>query len=213
MRALRLTFTHWRIAGMNELQYRANFAVQVVHSALALVTGLVLAVMIAVFIDVSGAHFNPAETLAAWRLVDFPAARVPLYVTAQVVGGAVGVVVANLMFELDAVSIATADRWGAGAAIAEVVATLGLVMLIFALVRQDRLGAVPAGVGAYIAGAYFFTSSTSFANPAVTVTRILSDTPAGIDPASAPGFVVMQLVGAALAVGIVGAVTPRRARV
>jgi glycerol uptake facilitator-like aquaporin len=169
----------------------------------AVVTGLVLAVMIAIFIDVSGAHFNPAVTLAAWRLVGFPARLIPGYVGAQVVGGFLGVVAANLMFELDAVSIASTDRWGTGAAIGEVVATLGLVLLIFMLVRQDWIRAIPAGVGAYIAGAYFFTSSTSFANPAVTVARIFSDTPAGIAGTSAPGFVLMQLVGALLAVGLV----------
>ena len=92
---------------------------------------------------------------------------------------------------------------------AEVVATLGLVMLIFLLVRQSKPAAIAPGVGAYIAGAYFFTSSTSFANPAVTVARMLTDTPAGIAPASAPGFIVMQLVGMTLAIAVVGLMTPR----
>lgn len=178
----------------------------------ALVTGFVLAVMIAVFIGVSGAHFNPVVTLAAWRLGGLPAARVIPYVVAQVIGGIAGVLVANLMFELEAVSLATTDRWARGAAIGEVVATLGLVMLIFLLVRQDWLRAVPAAVGAYIAGAYFFTSSTSFANPAVTVARMLSDTPAGIAAASVPGFLVMQALGAALAVALVTVIAPVRAR-
>lgn len=173
----------------------------------AIVTGCVLAVMIAVFIGVSGAHFNPAVTLAAWRLAGFPAQRIPSYVVAQIAGGFVGVVAANLMFELDAVSIAATDRWGSGTAIAEVVATLGLVLLIFMFVRQHWLRAIPAGVGAYIAGAYFFTSSTSFANPAVTIARMFSDTPAGIAGASAPGFIVMQLIGAMLAIAIVGLLT------
>lgn len=174
----------------------------------ALVTGFVLAVMIAGFIGVSGAHFNPAVTLAAWQLGGFPATRIPGYVLAQTSGGFIGVVVANLMFELDAVSMATTERWGSGAAVGEVVATIGLVMLIFLLVRQDWLRAVPAGVGAYIAGAYFFTSSTSFANPAVTISRIFSDTPAGIAASSAPGFILMQLIGAAIAVAVVRTVVP-----
>lgn len=179
----------------------------------AVVTGAVLAVMIAVFIEISGAHFNPAVTLAAWRLARFPSAHVAPYVLAQLGGGVVGVVVANLMFELPAVAWSTTDRWGTGAGLGEVVATLGLVMLIFVLVRRSWIRAIPAAVGGFIAGAYFFTSSTSFANPAVTLARSLSDTPAGIAVDSVPGFLGAQLIGAFLAVVVVDAVAPARDRV
>lgn len=174
----------------------------------AVVTGAVLAVMIAVFIEISGAHFNPVVTLAAWRLNALPAVHVLPYVLAQLVGGVVGVVTANLMFELPAVGWSTTDRWNAGAGLGEIVATLGLVMLIFVLVRRSWIRAIPAAVGAFIAGAYFFTSSTAFANPVVTLTRTLSDTPAGIAPGSIPGFLAAQFVGALLAVVVVVAVAP-----
>ena len=174
----------------------------------ALVTGFVLAVLISAFIGISGAHFNPVVTLGAWRLGLLEAFKVVPYIAAQLVGGLTGVVLANVMFEESLLSIAQTDRWGGGAAAGEIVATLGLVLLIFVLVRQDKFAAIGPGVGAYIAAAYFFTSSTSFANPAVTISRIFTDTPAGIAPASAPGFIVMQLVGAAVAVFLVAVVTP-----
>ncbi len=174
----------------------------------AIVTGAVLAVMIAIFIEISGAHFNPAVTLAAWRLGGFPSAHVAPFVLAQITGGVVGVMVANLMFELPAVAWSTTDRWGAGAGLGEIVATLGLVMLIFVLVRRSWIRAIPAAVGGFIAGAYFFTSSTAFANPAVTLARSLSDTPAGISVESVPGFLGAQLLGALLAVFVVEVVAP-----
>ena len=152
---------------------------------------------------VSGAHFNPVVTVAdavfggiAWR-------EVPAYVVAQSLGAITGAIVANLMFDLSAVTWSTHTRSGGHLWLAEVVATLGLLLMIFGVVRSGRASAAPIVVGAYIGGAYFFTSSTSFANPAVTLGRAFTDTFAGIKPSSVPGFVVAQVVGAALAVGLV----------
>ena len=168
----------------------------------------VLYAIIVMFPPISGAHFNPAVTLADTMLGNRPWSEVPPYVGAQILGGAVGVIVANLMFELDAINVSDKVRDGSGQYIGEVVATFGLVLLIFCLVRSDRGHLAAGAVAAYIGGAYWFTSSTSFANPAVSVTRTLSDTFAGIDPGSAPLFIVMQLIGALLAVGFVTVVYP-----
>jgi glycerol uptake facilitator-like aquaporin len=168
----------------------------------------VLYAIILMFAPVSGAHFNPAVTLADTLLGNRPWSDVGPYVVAQITGGALGVIVANLMFELDAINVSDKARDGSGQFIGEVVATFGLVLLIFTLVRSDRGHLAAGAVAAYIGGAYWFTSSTSFANPAVSVTRTLSDTFAGIDPASAPLFIVMQLIGAVLAVGFVRIVYP-----
>jgi len=125
------------------------------------------------------------------------------YVGAQVVGGAVGAVVANVMFSEPAVELSTHARSSGALWSSEVVATFGLLLVIFGVVRSGRSSAAPFAVGAYIGGAYFFTSSTSFANPAVTLARTLSDTFAGIAPASVAPFVVAQVIGAALAIGAV----------
>lgn len=160
----------------------------------------VLYMIILMFGPVSGAHYNPAVTLADTLLGNRPWSDVGPYIAAQIAGGAVGVMAANVMFELDAVNISEKTRDGYGQYVGEVIATFGLVLLIFTLVRSGRDHLAAGGVAAYIGGAYWFTSSTSFANPAVSVTRTLSDTFAGIDPASAPMFVLMQLVGMALAV-------------
>ena len=168
----------------------------------------VLYAIIVMFAPISGAHFNPAVTLADTMLGNRPWSDVAPYVGAQILGGAVGVIVANLMFELDAINVSDKVRDGSGQYIGEVVATFGLVLLIFCLVRSDRGHLAAGAVAAYIGGAYWFTSSTSFANPAVSVTRTLSDTFAGIDPGSAPLFIVMQLIGALLAVGFVTVVYP-----
>lgn len=161
----------------------------------------VLYAIILMFGPVSGAHFNPAVTLADAVLGSRSWADVVPYVVTQVLGGAVGVVIANLMFGLDAVDVSEKARDGSGQYVGEVVATFGLVLLIFSLVRSGRDRRAAGAVAAYIGAAYWFTSSTSFANPAISVTRTLSDTFAGIDPASVPLFVAMQLVGTALAVG------------
>jgi glycerol uptake facilitator-like aquaporin len=122
------------------------------------------------------------------------------YIGAQITGGCVGAIVANLMFELPAIDWSTKDRITAATFLAEVVATFGLLTVIFGVVRSGRLTAVPVAVAGYIGAAYWFTSSTSFANPAVTIARTLSDSFAGIRPASAPGFIAAQLLGAAVAV-------------
>ena len=129
-------------------------------------------------------------------------------IAAQLLGGMVGAVVANLMFDLAAINISTHDRSGAGLWLGEVVATLGLVVVIFGVVRSGRDQLVAFAVGGYITAAYWFTSSTSFANPAVTVGRTLSDTFAGIAPSSAPGFIAMQLVAGAVAYGLVRLLYP-----
>ena len=163
----------------------------------AVVTAFALAMLIWSFGPISGAHFNPCVTLMETMMGRRPADEAAAYVGAQVIGGILGAVLANLMFELDAVAWSQTSRGGAGQLLGEVIATLGLLMVIFLIARPGGAGAgfVAPAVGMYIGGAYFFTSSTSFANPAVTIARMFSDTFAGIAPASAPGFVIMQLVG------------------
>jgi arsenate reductase len=160
---------------------------------------------------VSGAHINPVVSVVdaafgglAWR-------DVAAYVPAQVVGGCAGAVVANLMYGRSAVSLSHHSRGGRGMLLGEVVATLGLLLVVFGVVRSGRAAVAPFAVAAYIGGAYFFTSSTSFANPAVTVGRTLSDTFAGIDPACVAAFVGAQAVGALLAWLVVGTLYPREA--
>ena len=159
--------------------------------------------LILMFGAVSGAHFNPVVTLTDRLLGTTTTRDTFLYVAAQLVGGCLGAVVANLMFELPAVELSTKDRSSPALWLSEVVATVGLLLVIQGCVRTGRSRAVPFAVGAWIGGAYWFTSSTSFANPAVTVARTLSDTFAGIAPASAPMFIVMQLVGAVVAFGLI----------
>lgn len=159
--------------------------------------------LILMFGAVSGAHFNPVVTLTDRLLGTTTTRDTFLYVAAQLVGGCLGAVVANLMFELPAVELSTKDRSSPALWLSEVVATVGLLLVIQGCVRTGRSRAVPFAVGAWIGGAYWFTSSTSFANPAVTVARTLSDTFAGIAPASAPMFIVMQLIGMAIAFGLV----------
>lgn len=164
-------------------------------------TVLALAALILTFGAVSGAHFNPAVTLAERLRGKVDSRTLAAYTAAQVVGGCCGTVLANLMYELPAVELSTHDRVTAAHGLAEVVATFGLLLVIFGVVHAGRATAVPIAVAGYIGAAYWFTSSTSFANPAVTVARTLSDTFAGIRPASAPMFIGAQLVGALLAVG------------
>ena len=166
-------------------------------------TAGVLYAIILMFGPVSGAHYTPAVTLSDAALTNRPWSDAAFYIVAQVAGGSVGVMVANLMFELDAITMSDKVRDGSGQYIAEVVATFGLIFLIFSLVRTGRESLAAGAVAAYIGGAYWFTSSTSFANPAVSVTRTLSNTFAGIDPASMPMFIVMQLIGATLAVAAI----------
>ena len=171
-------------------------------------TGAVLVALILALQPVS-ASFNPVVTLVERALGLVSTTTAAVLVAAQVAGGLVGVVVANLMFDLDAVSVSTRERGGGGQLLGEVVATIGLVLVVFGSLRSARVETVAFAVGGYIAAAYWFTSSTSFANPAVTLARTLSDTFAGIEPASVPLFVLMQLVGAALGAGLLWLLHPR----
>lgn len=170
----------------------------------ALVTALGLTVLILVFGPVSGAHFNPVVTLVDAALGGPPWTEVARYVPAQIAGCIGGAVLANLMFGLDAVTWSATERATWPHLLAEVVATAGLLLVIFALVRTERVALVAPAVGAYIGAAYFFTSSTSFANPAITIGRMFSDTFAGIAPGSAPAFIGAQLLG-----GLIGWLTIR----
>ncbi len=159
--------------------------------------------LILMFGAVSGAHFNPVVTVLDRLLGTTTTRDTGLYALAQVIGGCLGAMLANLMFELPAVNISTKTRSSPALWLSEVVATVTLLLVIQGCVRSGRANVVPFAVGAWIGGAYWFTSSTSFANPAVTIARTLSDTFAGIAPASAPMFIVMQLIGMVIAFGLV----------
>ncbi|CAN5712135.1 MIP/aquaporin family protein [soil metagenome] len=188
-----------------------DVGLQLFENAAATAAALV-AIILAVG-PVSGAHLNPVVTLADRAFGGLDTRSAAVYVGAQIVGGLIGTVVANRMFSLPPVELSTTVRSGGGLWLAEVVATFGLILVIFGVVRSGRTTAAPFAVGAYIGGAYFFTASTSFANPAVTIARTLSDTFAGIAPASAPAFVAAQLVGAVLAVAAVRVLYPAIAEV
>jgi arsenate reductase len=164
----------------------------------AFATALGLAVLILVFATVSGAHFNPVVTLADVTLHRRAWSTAAIYLPVQIVGCIAGAILANVMFAAPAVSWCTTDRSGWRLLLSEVVATAGLILVIFALVRTGRSHLAAPAVGAYIGAAYFFTSSSSFANPAITIGRMFTDTFAGIAPASALPFIAAQLVGAAL---------------
>ncbi|WP_425556895.1 aquaporin [Frondihabitans cladoniiphilus] len=177
-----------------------DVGLQLLENSLA--TALGLTVLILMLGPISGAHFNPVVTLADWALgrrtrTGLRSAMVLPYVVAQVVGAILGAVLANTMFDTPT-TIATTHRATSGHLLGEVVATAGLILVIFALARTGRGALAAPAVGAYIGAAYWFTSSTSFANPAVTLGRIFTDTFAGIAPTSAPAFIGMQLLGAAV---------------
>lgn len=174
----------------------------------ALATAGALTAMILALGPVSGAHLNPAVTLADRAFGGLTNRETIGYISAQISGGIAGVMVANLMFDLPAATWSTTARSGSHLWLAEAVATIGLLLVIFGLVRSGKASVAAFAVGGYIAGAYYFTSSTSFANPAVTIARTLSDTFAGIAPASAPGFVVAELIGVGIAVGFIGWLFP-----
>lgn len=159
--------------------------------------------LILMFGAVSGAHFNPVVTILDRLLGTTTTKDTGLYVVAQLVGGCLGAMLANLMFDLPAVELSTHDRSSAALWLSELVATVTLLLLIQGCVRTGRAAVIPFAVGAWIGGAYFFTSSTSFANPAVTVARTLSDTFAGIAPSSAPMFIVVQLAAVGIAFALV----------
>ena len=171
---------------------------QLFENAAATAAGLFAIILM--FGPVSGGHFNPVVSFADARLGGLSWRDAGAYLPAQVAGCALGAIVANGMFSLAAVSISTHHRASPAHLFSEVIATAGLVLVIFALARSRRTTMAPAAVGAYIGAAYFFTSSASFANPAITVGRTLSNTFAGIAPASVPGFVAAQIVGGACAV-------------
>ena len=180
-------------------------------------TAFGLAVLILLFGPVSGAHFNPVVSLADWMLGRRAASGIGgttllAYSVTQVVGGIAGAMLANLMFDRRVIEIATRHRTTTGHVIGEVVATAGLIALIFALARTERTGLSAAAVGAYIGAAYWFTSSTSFANPVVTVGRVFSDTFAGIAPGSAPGFIAAQVAGGMIGLALVVVLYPDAAR-
>lgn len=186
---------------MGERLAGGNVAVALLANTLA--TGTGLAVLILVFGPISGAHFNPAVSLAeAWQQ-RLPWREVPAYALAQIAGAFLGVAAAHAMFELPAFAASTHARAGAAQAFSEFVATLGLVATIQGCARQ-RPTAIPLAVGAYIASAYWFTASTSFANPAVTLARAATDTFAGIRPQDAPAFIAAQFLGMAAATALNG---------
>jgi glycerol uptake facilitator-like aquaporin len=169
-------------------------------------TGAALVALILAFGSLSGAHFNPVVTLADRMLGGMASGEAGAYVAAQLIGGCVGAIAANLMFEGPAIEWSTHERAAGGLWFGEVVATFGLVLVILGVVRStnatSRAALAAVAVGGYIAAAYWFTSSTSFANPAVTIARTLTDSFAGIQPASVPAFVAAQIAGSVAAVGL-----------
>ncbi|MEU3985696.1 MIP/aquaporin family protein [Streptomyces sp. NPDC026672] len=193
-------------SGIQATELSHDVGVQLLANSLATVFGL--GVLILLLGPVSGAHFNPAVTLAAWftgrRTPDALALRdVAAYVTSQIAGAIGGAILADAMFAEPLVKFSTHDRSAGHLWLGEVVATAGLILLIFGLDRIGRPALAPAAVASYIGAAYWFTSSTSFANPAVTIGRAFTDTFAGIAPASVTPFIAAQLLGAALGLGAV----------
>lgn len=168
----------------------------------SLATGAGLVALILAFGSVSGAHLNPVVSLVDWHLGGLDRAAAAAYIAAQIVGACIGCIVANLMFDLDAVTVSETTRSSSGTWLGEVVATFGLIVVILGLARAGRAALAPFAVAAYITAAYWFTSSTSFANPAVTIARTLTDTFAGIAPSSVPAFITFQLLGGVLALAV-----------
>lgn len=166
-------------------------------------TGAILIVLITVFGPISGAHLNPAVSLGFALRRDLPWGELVPYVLAQIIGGIIGTWAAHVMFELDMVQLSQTVRSGASQWFAEFVATFGLMAVILGGIRF-RSDAVPWLVGLYITAAYWFTASTSFANPAVAISRSLTDTFSGIRPVDLPGFITAELIGAAVAVAVMG---------
>ena len=179
----------------------SDVGLQLLENAAA--TAGALVGLILMFGAVSGAHFNPIVTLVDRLLGTITTRDTALYAIAQTVGGCAGTILANLMFELEAINISHKERSSGALWLSEVIATVGLLLVIHGCVRTGRAAAVPFAVGSWIGGAYWFTSSTSFANPAVTIARTLSNTFAGIEPASAPMFILMQLIGGAIAFALI----------
>ena len=182
---------------MGERLSDGNDAIALLGNSMA--TGVVLAVLIVVIAPLSGAHFNPAVSFAFALRKEQTVILLALYVVVQVAGGVIGTWIAHLMFEIDWFQYSSKTRTGLGQWLAEVVATFGLVATILGTLRVNPKW-VGATVGLYIAGAYWFTASTSFANPAVTIARSMTDTFSGISPLDAPAFILMQFIGSSLAV-------------
>ena len=193
-------------SGIAAQQLSDDTGLQLLENAAATAAGLFAIILM--FGPVSGGHFNPVVSLIDAAFGGLSRRETLAYIPAQIAGCISGAIVANAMFALSAVSIATTHRASPAHVFAEVIATFGLLLIIFALVRSGRAASAAAAVGAYIGAAYWFTSSTSFANPAISVGRIFSDTFAGIAPASVPAFVAAQLVGGALAYGVVRVLYP-----
>jgi arsenate reductase len=183
-----------------------DVGLQLLENSAATAAGLFAIILM--FGPVSGGHLNPVVSLVDASFGGLPWRDAIAYVPAQVAGCITGAIAANGMFALEAISISTHHRASAAHLFAESVATLGLLLVIFSLARTGRGTTAPAAVGAYIGAAYWFTSSTSFANPAITVGRMFSDTFAGIAPASVPGFVALQLIGGVAAIGILRVLYP-----
>jgi glycerol uptake facilitator-like aquaporin len=179
---------------------------QLLYNSAATAAGLFAIILM--FGPVSGGHFNPVVSLVDAAFGGLSRRDTVAYIPAQIAGCMTGAIAANAMFSLAAISISDNHRASAAHLLAEVIATLGLLLVIFALVRSGRSATAPAAVGAYIGAAYWFTSSTSFANPAISVGRMFSDTFAGIAPASVPAFVAAQLAGGALAYGVIRVLYP-----
>jgi arsenate reductase len=179
-----------------------DVGLQLLENSIA--TGAGLVALILALGPVSGAHFNPIVTMADRLLGGTTTRDGAVYVVVQIMGACVGAMIANLMFDLPAVDISTHTRSSSGLWLGEAVAAFGLLIVILGVVRSGRASAAAFAVGGYIAAAYWFTSSTSFANPAVTIGRMLSNTFAGIAPASVPMFIAMQVLGglAAVALGV-----------
>jgi arsenate reductase len=179
----------------------ADLGFQLFENSVATAAGLV-AIILAVG-PVSGAHLNPVVSLADAVFGGLERRALAVYIPAQIAGGIAGAMLANLMFSLPAVEWSTKTRSGGGIWLAEAVATAGLLLVVFGVARSGRGSAAPFAVGAYIGAAYWFTSSTSFANPAVAIARTFSNTFAGIEPSSMPAFVAFEIVGAAVGVALV----------
>ena len=179
---------------------------ELLENAAATAAGLFAIILM--FGPVSGGHFNPVVSFvdAAFRGISWRDAAA--YLPAQVAGCIAGAIAANVMFSISAVSISVKDRASGAHFFSEIIATLGLIVVIFALARSGRSRITPAAVGAYIGAAYFFTSSASFANPAITIGRMFSNTFAGIAPSSAPSYIGAQVVGGILAIGVVALLYP-----
>jgi arsenate reductase len=183
-----------------------NTGLQLLENAAATAAGLYAIILM--FGPVSGAHFNPVVSFADAAFGGLSWRDTTAYLPAQVAGCVTGAVAANVMFSLDAVSISVKHRASGAHALSEVIATAGLVIVIFALARSGRAASAPAAVGAYIGAAYWFTSSTSFANPAITIGRMFSNTFAGIAPASVPLFIAAQIGGGIAGVLIIRGLYP-----